>query len=95
MQKRVFCRGIRKYGIRNTKRIRRCNERILKKDRSFEMSEELKKLWEEIKEYVITNKETYELELVKDAPKEIQEKFKKYVSMMDDEIIIPSKKDNA
>mgnify|MGYP001156192077 CR=1 FL=1 len=59
------------------------------------MSEELKKLWEEIKEYVITNKETYELELVKDAPKEIQEKFKKYVSMMDDEIIIPSKKDNA
>lgn len=59
------------------------------------MSEELKKLWEEIKEYVITNKETYELELVKDTPKEIQEKFKKYVSMMDDEIIIPSKKDNA
>lgn len=55
------------------------------------MTEELKKLWEEIKDYVITNKETYELELIKGAPDDIQKKFQKYINMEDDEIIV---KDN-
>lgn len=52
------------------------------------MTEKLKELWKEIKDYVVTNQETYELELVKNAPKKIREKFEKWLSMEDDEIII-------
>lgn len=52
------------------------------------MTEELRKLWEEIKDYVITNSETYELELIKNAPKEIEEKFLEYINAKDDEVVI-------
>jgi len=48
------------------------------------MSEELRKLYLEIKDYLIEDKKKFEYVLKDDAPKEIVEKFKKYKSLNDD-----------
>lgn len=50
------------------------------------MSDKCKQIWEEIKEYVITNNETCEIELKSDVPIEIQKKFEYWKNMDDDTI---------
>ena len=55
------------------------------------MSEELRKIYLEIKDYLVEDKENYEYVLSDDAPKEIVEKYKKYKSMNDDLNIEDSK----